>query len=238
MGILDINDVTVIPKNWDELKGTNVVSGLLDKAQGYIHNLRSGHRPQKGYMWQVDVYDDKSQFRQLGFFVKSCVIPQRSMRTLDYKFMNGTLSYAGRDSTPKSLHMTFWDDEDLTIYRYLTNWMKSASQSGDGTSVPMSVYARNIKIKLRDSADQETTIIINLGMAFPIDIGEVPLDYNSSDAINVPVTFKFYSATVEDVQGNLLDTAFDIKKNGIDGFLKDDVLGRAIGEVQGVFNGI
>lgn len=177
-----------------------------------IRNLFTGSfdsEPQRSYLWEVSIIRDSSGDASLRnqvnnsassyitgdgilrFLAKSVTVPQQSVEVIKTHYMGKPIHYSGMDNSSHSITMTFWDNEQLAVYRYLTEWMQTINQSYTGRAVGKKNYGRTIKIALRDSHDLVDTYNIELFNAFVVDIGDIPLNYETSDAIEITATFMF-----------------------------------------------
>lgn len=127
----------------------------------------------------------------IKFLAKSVAIPQQSVETITTHFMGKPIHYAGMDNSSHSVTMTFWDNEQLSVYKYLNEWMQTLNQNYTGYAVGKRNYGRTIKIALRDSSDLVDTYNLELKNAFIVDLGDVPLSYDTSDTVEITATFMF-----------------------------------------------
>ena len=155
-----------------------------------IQNVRTVNTPQKSYMWEVEIRAlSLGTLPALTTYAKTVTIPQSAVEQIIINHKAGKAHHAGRDSAGHTVTVAFWDDETGTIRKYMHNPI-----TGSGTS--RDVYAATMVIKLKDSADVETTGTITLGHVFPTDMSDISLSYDSSEPIEISVTFSYDEKTV------------------------------------------
>jgi len=144
--------------------------------------------PQKSYLWDISIVGNQTDIQT---FAKSVSIPQSSIDPILMSYMGEKVFYAGKESSPKTITITFWDDERTTILNYLDNWFTEVHENKTGHMLSESGYRRTIRLNLTDSTDLSNTSITTLSGAFIIDIAETPLSYENSDAVEVTATFQY-----------------------------------------------
>lgn len=157
-----------------------------------ITNLRAINNPQYSYMWEVEVQGlSTGGLDALAAYAKTVSIPQSAVEQIIVNHKGGKTHYAGRDASAHTTTITFWDDEALTIYKYFQDWMNLMNDQATATGAARDLYRSNLIIKLKDNTDANETGTITLSNAFPMDLAEVALSYDTSEAIEVSVTFSY-----------------------------------------------
>lgn len=166
-----------------------------------ITNVRTVATPQKAYMWEVQILGlagaTGGVLQDLATYAKSVSIPQSAVETIVINHKATRTAHAGRDSAGHTVSLTFWDDEAGTIHKYLNGWMQWIMNADDGTSVPRNLYSAQMKILLKDSKDSAVTQTITLSNIFPTEVGDISLNYDGSDAIEISATFNFDKKIVD-----------------------------------------
>jgi len=163
-----------------------------------ITNLRAINNPQFSYMWEVEVQGlSTGGLDSLATYAKTVSIPQTAVEQVMINHKAGKTHYAGRDASAHTVTITFWDDEGLSIYKYFQDWMNLIHDQDTAAGVQRDLYRSNLIIKLKDNTDASNTGVITLTNAFPIDMAEVALSYDSSEAIEASVTFSFDKKQVD-----------------------------------------
>jgi len=164
--------------------------------------------PQKQYAWELWITGGvAAHMGDIRFFAKTVSLPQKSIEPIYTELAGVKYQYPGKDTSARTITATFFDDEHLTVYNYMKKWIDLMHTPGEGDALPKAQTVANIAVKLKDSTDLVQTLTVNMPNAFIIDLGEVPLDYETSDAIEITVTFAFDDPTVEDGQklGDITD---------------------------------
>lgn len=156
--------------------------------------------PQRSYQWDVEFSVDGSNDRtaqNAKFYAKTVSIPQKSIETFQIDYQGVKIMHPGKDSSPKTVTITFWDDDNLTITKYIREWFSllSHNELGDAVSSRRN-FARDIKITLYEGNDLRTTGVIKMKQAFPTDISDVSLSYDNSGTLEVSVTFTYVKQSI------------------------------------------
>ena len=159
-----------------------------------IQTIRASiHSPQKAYMWEVEIQGAiAGALPDLTLFAKTASIPPSSVDPIVINHKGGKAHYAGKNSSAHTVSIAFFDDEAQTIQDFMYEWYDNyISNPSTATSADKSQYTADILIKFKDSHDESVTASWKLTKAFPTEIGEVSLSYESSDLIELPVTFSY-----------------------------------------------
>ena len=173
-----------------------LASKKLREITGVTGRLLSND-PQRSYLWEIQIIGGGilptlgRLLDNITLFSKSINIPQSTIDPIVHNYMGERIFYAGKDASPKTLIATFWDDEALTVYSYMNQWYSAIHDDVTGDIVDEAQYRREFRIKLKDASDTVNTGVIILDGVFPIDIAEIPMTYETSDAIEVTVTFQY-----------------------------------------------
>lgn len=179
-------------KNIGKISKIRRVSELL--------NLSPVKEPQRVYQWEATIRGGQqfSFLSDIKFFMKSVNIPAIAKENMIIDYMDKKLLFAGKDASPHIVTMTFFDDESLTVLRYFNAWMRTMGDIGTGMSVDKDQYARELLIRLKDTTDLIITGEIKLSNAYPVEIGEISLNYETSDIIEIPVTLSYDEQSISD----------------------------------------
>lgn len=162
----------------------NAVGSLLSGSVGDF----LPKNPQKTYLWDIGIIGGDKDIKT---YAKSISIPQSSIEPIIMSYMGEKVFYAGKESSAKTVTITFWDDERATILNYLDNWFTEVHENKTGHMLSESGYRRSIVINLTDSTDLTNTSITTLSGAFVIDIAETPVSYENSDVVEITATFQY-----------------------------------------------
>lgn len=160
-----------------------------------IQNVRAITTPQKSYQWEVSITGlSTGNDDDLIFHAKTVSIPASQVDQIAIHYKAAQTYYAGRDSSGHTVNITFWDDENQTVRAYFQNWFDNLMFNGvTGAQSPKNLYTANIIIRLMSTDGSTSTAQINLNSAFVTEIGDVSLTYDSSEPVEVNVTFVYDS---------------------------------------------
>lgn len=153
-------------------------------------------QPQLAYMWEVvfwgantlDQSIDKNA-DMLYFQAVSTGLPEHTMSRITRYHQGIPYDYPGKDASPRTLSITFWDNQDLDAYHYFQRWMYLLN---DPVGSRQSRWiARNVDIKLKDSTDLFIVERFRYGGCWPFNISEPILSYESNEQMNFTVQFSF-----------------------------------------------
>ena len=158
-----------------------------------IQDVRAIHNPQKAYMWEVEIQGlSTGSLNELSFYAKTVSIPQSAVEQMIINHKASRTHHAGRDASSHTVSITFWDDEARTIHNFFQEWMDNLIHNPIlGGGVSRDLYAADLVIRLKDASDENATGTFRLARAFPIDIPDVPLSYDTSDVVEITVTLSF-----------------------------------------------
>lgn len=173
--------------------GQLLSSSITRAAVLAASQLRAAYGPQMGYMWDIhfrDVFGTDTT-NEVSFFAKESAIPATTLEAVSGKFLGIEYSHSGYDSSPNTFRVTFFDNQGLPIYRYIQKWLQLSHQSKSGFKALPKTYKREIILKLKDNTDTLISDSFLMKGAYPIEISETSLSFNSSEVIQFDVIFKF-----------------------------------------------
>lgn len=158
-----------------------------------IQNVRTTENPSRAYEWEVEVLGTSST-GQLPILVERALnvsIPETSVDQIEVPFKSRSTYYAGRDAAGHTVDITFWDSEGHEVYRFFKNWIESISNSSTGGGVTRDLYGAELLIKQMAHDSETITMTHQLTKVFPTSVGEISLDYSSSEHSQFTVTFSY-----------------------------------------------
>lgn len=163
-----------------------------------IQDVRAVNTPQKSYMWEVSITGlSTGSNSDLTFHAKTVAIPASQVDTSVINFKAGHVYHAGRDASGHNLSITFWDDESQTVRSFFQNWFDLLMFNPvTGSQAPKNLYTADVTIRLLDSTGAVSTAQILLSDAFPNDINDISLSYDSSEPVEVTVGFMYDIKTI------------------------------------------
>jgi hypothetical protein len=150
--------------------------------------------PLKGFMWEVHVLNHNTAtdtLPNLTFYARSAVIPETQIDVIEVNYLGDKYAYAGKNISAKTASLTFWDDQEFTVYSFFQNWMNTLATPILGRQVSKANYARDIVFELRDTTDLFTVARITLLDAFIMNLNDSNLDYDSSSVLSVSVNLSY-----------------------------------------------
>lgn len=152
--------------------------------------------PQRAYEFEVEIVGHNAieLFKER---VQNVSIPEVSVETIEINYKSSKTIYAGRDSSPHTCTVTFYDDESRSTYKFFKDWLDEIRSPVDGSGADRSVYSAGMVIST--FAHDETTVTgtDTLSKVFPTTLGEVTLSYDTSDHFTFDVTFSFDERVTE-----------------------------------------
>jgi hypothetical protein len=176
---------------------TGNILGQLPAARRATSLVRGGiiSDPQRNYMFEVRINAKEfngSFFNDIRFYVRGVTIPEHSIEPIIIKYLGNQIQYFGSDNTNHQVSMNFWDNEHLQVYSYFRSWLNLLREPGTGRAVgKRNVTGVDVHIRLKDHSDLVTTGQFIFKNAYPISLGELPLSYESSDIIDIPVVMTY-----------------------------------------------
>ncbi|MBG24027.1 MAG: hypothetical protein CMF22_11295 [Idiomarinaceae bacterium] len=161
-----------------------------------IQNVRAVGDPQRAYEFEVEILGSATSgsLSLLKERVQSVNIPETAVEVIEINYKSRKTNHAGRDASGHTATVTFWDDEQHSIYSYFKNWMEvGISNSETGGGATRDLYAVDMIITQFGHDATTVTGTHRLTQVFPTSIGDIQLDYSDSSHQTVEVTFSFDS---------------------------------------------
>ena len=164
-----------------------------------IQDVRADEYPQRAYEFEVEILGSTVSGNEpiLTQRVRNANIPSVENEVIEINFKSQKTIHVGRDSSPHTMTITFWDDEEHTIYSFFKNWKENGLNSvvtGGGTT--RDLYAAELIIKFFATDSQTETKRHNFTKVFPTSIGEISLSYESSEHVSFDITFSYDAHTI------------------------------------------
>lgn len=157
-----------------------------------IEDVRGINNPQMNYEWEVEILGPSTGGETaLTTHAQSVTIPEVSSEVIELNFKSDKTSHAGRNASPRTTTVTFFDDEDLTVYRFLKNWKSLINNESTGGGVNRPAYVANIVIRQFARNSEDVVANHTLIGAWLTTVGDVSLNYDSSEVMTVEATFNF-----------------------------------------------
>ena len=160
-------------------------------SQGIPSNTyRKISEPQHAYCWEFTISGFSSD-QDVKLFAQELSIPSQEQEVIVKEFRGKKISYQGKDSSKKEISVTFYDTQDLYIYRFFYMWFRTMNELKTNNSVTPANYMKECKVTLLDTTEKISTGEYKFTQVFPISIDEVSLDYSSNEIMNVTVNLAY-----------------------------------------------
>ena len=154
--------------------------------------LNPRKEPQRSYMWEVEFSDPNGSTGSLvKYYAKATGIPSTMNETVKRRYAGVEYAYPGRDTSPRIFRVTFWDNQELTVYKFFEQWINLTQSGLERTKANPINYTRNIKLTLKDQSDLLPNQVFQMNGAFPTEISEASLTYTESGELTFDVMFYF-----------------------------------------------
>ena len=198
----------------DEMKSTINARGGLSKASRFMVYFRS-------YPAGITT---TGQAQDLSFMCESTSIPGIAYQTDDIRASGyGNIEKRPYATIYQDVTLNFFCDNDGVVIDFMHKWLQavfnfndtSAPESKTNRGIPNNTFAYpkeyfgSIEIVHYYDADKEEKKIFSLSLeeAYPINIGEISVDWNSVDTLTkIPVTFTYTYWNSETLDQGTIDT--------------------------------
>jgi len=164
-------------------------------------------QPQNAYCWEFKFKGVEGEFKQdARLYAQQVSIPAMEQEPVVKEYRGKRIAYQGKNSSPLELNVTFYDTEDLAMYKTIYKWFRSMNELRKNNSVnpesfsvgfTSSGYLKSCEITLLDTKERNATAKYVFDRVFPISLGEVSLDYASSEIMTFDVKFSYFDVDVE-----------------------------------------
>lgn len=160
-----------------------------------IQDVRgSANAPQRAYEWEVTINasNEVGQLELMNVRAENIQLPEKAVETIIINHKSRMSRYAGRDASPGTFTVTFWDDESHAVYNYFNNWMeKGISNSLVGGGMTRSDYSVELVANMLAHDSKTITGTHKFTHVWVSSIGDVSLDYSASEHLTFTVTFTY-----------------------------------------------
>jgi len=158
-----------------------------------IQDIRSVETPQRAYEWEVELNGGSTSGNLpiLTQRAQNVSIPEISVETIEINYKSRKSLYAGRDASPHTVTVTFWDSESHDVYNFFRDWIAGISDPFQGGGDDRGSYAAEMIIRkfAHDSTTETGKNVFT--KVFPTSLGEVSLNYEGSEHMTFDVTFSY-----------------------------------------------
>lgn len=164
-----------------------------------IQEVRQIHNPQRAYEWEFEVQgspvDEAAE--RLVFYAQSVSIPEKTNETFEINYKSDKTGFSGRNGSPRTFTVTFFDDESLTVYRFFRAWLDLINNEELGGGTSRAIHSADSLIRQLAVDSEQVTATHRMIGSFPTSIGEVSLSYENNEPMNVEVTFYYQRHSFE-----------------------------------------
>jgi len=167
-----------------------------------IQDLRSMTAPpQRAYEFEVEIVGLSTGSEEgLTTRAQSVSIPATSNEAIEINYKSRKTYFSGRDSSSNTVSISFLDDENFTAYNYFQKWnddLINNPVTGGGTT--RALYTATVLIKTMAGDDETVTSTTRLLNAFPTEIGEMSMSYDTNQQVTFDVTIQYDQKLFEPV---------------------------------------
>jgi|GEM_PF-5807359 len=156
-----------------------------------VERISSLGQPAYAYNWEVEIRSDYiSDVDGVKFRARSSSLPDDVTQVIEIPYRAWTVYYPGRDGSAHTIDLSFWDTEDLVVYKSLSEWRKAIQDAWEGTQSPKDEIIGTVELRLL-GVDDSVIGTYTLIDAWPENLQPVTLDYTSNDALTITVTFRY-----------------------------------------------
>ena len=151
--------------------------------------------PQLAFMWEVEIINPyiTSDTGKIKLYAQSANIPSRNIEVLPRYFAGVPYSFHGRDTSPREFRLNMFDNRDFEMSKLFEKWYQLMQYGDDLKSSSPENYMFDIILRMLDHDGKSTNRFYRFKKAFPSEIGEVQLSYDSSEMMRFDVAFNFQS---------------------------------------------
>lgn len=187
----------------------SAASSATAQAIAAEHKIKPMKEPQHAYRWEFLMSGIFGIKEEIQFYAKRTAIPAMTHETIKKRYAGKEYTFSGRENSTHEVTVQFWDNQDLEIYRFFAKWMSHMNNFHLNAKVNPINYQKRIMLRLKDTTDGLITEEFSFLNAYPIELGEVELDYSSSAEASFDVTFVFDNMQigygVADIAGDASD---------------------------------
>lgn len=162
-------------------------------ANAILGQLSPVKQPQLAYMWEVRFFDPfSSDFASVvSFYAKGTAIPPDHTEVIKRYYCGVEYNYSSRDISPRTIRVTFYDNQNFEVYRFFTRWKQLINQSRANMMGSPETYLSDIQLIMKDTSDILVNEMFTMYECYPTEISEVSLNYSEGSEITFDVLFAY-----------------------------------------------
>ena len=174
---------------------------LKEKAQEVTNGTKIGSRghmgirdvePQKAYLWEVRFPNPfRSDGNESSLYAQQTAIPAAIVENIKRYYAGIEYSYPSRDMSPRIFRVTFFDNTEMTNYKFFEAWRQATSNGRHQVKTAPNQHNRDIELRLLDADSSTTVTSFIMYNCRPTEISEASLSYDASNLLTFDVLFYF-----------------------------------------------
>lgn len=159
-----------------------------------IQDIRATDDPQRSYEWEVEVLGNAAtgQLSLITARAQNFTVPSKDHDTIEINYKSRKTRHAGRDASPGTFTVQFWDDEAQEVYNFFDSWIENGlSNSIVGGGLTKDLYGVDVILRLLAHDSTTTTGQFRFQKVWPSSLGDITFDYSNSDHMTFTVTFTY-----------------------------------------------
>lgn len=164
-----------------------------------ISDIRANGNPQRAYEWEVKIIGvptpvgwDHTTQDILVQRAQTVSLPEDALEVVTINYRSSVAEFFGRDASAHTASITFFEAEGEGTRGFFLDWMNTMRNHYNGESKKKGTESYMASVAIRKLfTDGTTADTVVLTPAFPSSVGEMSLDYSSSEAATFDVTFAY-----------------------------------------------
>ena len=194
---------------------------MATKLSNFIQEIGQGVKPNMFIVdiaFPTEVEGAGGDADMINLLCKSAALPASNLGVIEVPFRGRTVKIAG-DRTFDTWTATFTNDKEMKIRAYFEQWL-AAINSHEANNAPLFTpsetdgYSRLLKVKQLEKNASESGEVLrqyNLHYAFPTNVSQIDLAYDSNDQIE-EFTVEFQYTYWNVVSGQTQNGASGVKQ--------------------------
>lgn len=200
-------------------KGRSAISSnpIINTGVSIALNFRYGKEPQPSFLWDVELPTIDGIEPPL---VLETTIPF-SKFSVDSYYINSNKIGLPLSVDTGDISITFLQDKEGKAIEYIESWIKKVRNKENGTYNYSNTYKKNVVVNFLSKsltsfnfieATKSKAVMLTYKGVFPIGINDMSLDYKSSEAMTINVSFSVDDVSIERQQGMAEKVISNIKQ--------------------------
>lgn len=189
---------------------------MATKLSNFISDIGQGVKPNMFIVdiaFPTEVSGAEGDADMINLLCKSAALPASNLGVIEVPFRGRTVKIAG-DRTFDTWTATFVNDKEMKIRAYFEQWLAQIN-SHETNNAPLFTpsetdgYTRLLKVKQLEKNASESGEVLrqyNLFYAFPTNVSQIDLAYDSNDQIEeftVEFQYSYWKAVAGDTQNGV-----------------------------------